>query len=495
MPIVLNVKLQPKQFLLWNAVKFNDFVGKRAVGSIIGYGGSNGGAKSHGLRNVFIKELTDNAGQRAVIFRRYYDDVRKNHIDRIFEEHPELAVFYNKTEKTIYFENGSSLEFGFADTEDDIYKFRGQEYDLIGIDEAGDATEKQIRFLMTRNRSLKRRVPKTVLTFNPGGISHKYLKRIFCDKIYEGNEDAQDYRFIPARMWDNVELVAYQLQEDGISKDEYYGWDEQKRMDYTLKYADYAHKLSRLPEYQKRAFLFGDMDIYEGQFFDKFYREVHVIPKFDVPKEWTKVGGLDYGNTTVLEVLARSHEGEVYCIAELHMEEMTATQKAKRMKAFLDSIGLPNLTIYADVNMFGMNYKDIGSSEIVAQKFVELGMNLIKVTKAKVGGKGFREACNDAVRDALYWERDDTGKVTVSPRLFFFENCENIIKTLPMLLTDKVNLEDIMDGQDDHDFDALKYGFMRLLPPTAPPKSKWSPLRTIPTFLRKFTRDVEYANY
>ena len=46
------------------------------------------------------------------------------------------------------------------------------------------------------------------------------------------------------------------------------------------------------------------------------------------------------------------------------------------------------------------------------------------------------------------------------PKLKIFNNCRNLLRTLPLLPTDKHNPEDVDTHAEDHAYDALRYGVM-----------------------------------
>ena len=46
------------------------------------------------------------------------------------------------------------------------------------------------------------------------------------------------------------------------------------------------------------------------------------------------------------------------------------------------------------------------------------------------------------------------------PSLYVFNNCINLIRTLPLLPCDKNNPEDVDTHTEDHAYDALRYGCM-----------------------------------
>ena len=100
--MALDVALQPKQSELLSLIRNSPY-------KIIGYGGSNGGAKSHGIRDVNLvlcleKKLSP---IYTLIFRRKSNDLLENHIIPFFQKYPELYKFFNKTERIIYWPDGS----------------------------------------------------------------------------------------------------------------------------------------------------------------------------------------------------------------------------------------------------------------------------------------------------------------------------------------------------------------------------------------------------
>ena len=78
---------QPKQMLLKEAM----YVGEATV---IGYGGSRGGAKSRGGRDILLSYCFEHPGIRAWIVMRTYPKLKDNHIDKILDERPFLRKFY-----------------------------------------------------------------------------------------------------------------------------------------------------------------------------------------------------------------------------------------------------------------------------------------------------------------------------------------------------------------------------------------------------------------
>ena len=68
---------------------------------------------------------------------------------------------------------GSRLRLGYCDSASDVYQYQGQEYEVIGLEEATHFTEEQMQFLTTCNRTVRRDFsPRMYYTCNPGGIGH-----------------------------------------------------------------------------------------------------------------------------------------------------------------------------------------------------------------------------------------------------------------------------------------------------------------------------------
>jgi hypothetical protein len=120
-------------------------------------------------------------GTRGLLFRRTFPELNKNHILRVWEQFPQLRKYYNKQERVITFPNGSILTFGYAEFDSDIGQYQGDAYDDIFIDQSEQHSEYIISELKANNRPTSRALTqaKFVLSFNPGGASHKWHKSKF----------------------------------------------------------------------------------------------------------------------------------------------------------------------------------------------------------------------------------------------------------------------------------------------------------------------------
>jgi hypothetical protein len=263
--------LQPKEQQLLDLLENSD-------SEIIGYGGAKGGAKSHALRACMVIRRITHPGTNALVFRRTYPNLWENHIQRLMIEWPDLySKYWSSENKALMLPGNSTVLFRYADTLADVMEMRGREFGDMAIDEATDETEEELKILFSSCRSpVAGFKPKIALGFNPGGVGHAFVKRLFIDKMPTPEEAAMRPRFIQSFAWDNVLNVQNALTEDGIRVMEYRTWPDERKSKYLVERTAYGKKLNILPPELRDAWLYGKWDIFAGQFFDCFRPAEHV---------------------------------------------------------------------------------------------------------------------------------------------------------------------------------------------------------------------------
>ena len=235
-------------------------------------------------------------GLNILLMRRTLNELNENHVQPL---QAMLAGFvdFNQSKRVFTFPNNSRIKLGYCDNEKDVYRYQGQEYDVIGLEEATTFTESQMQFITTCNRSIRRDfTPRMYYTCNPGGVGHAWVKRLFIDRKYRGAEKGEDYVFIPARVTDNPVLM--------------------------LANPEYIQTLQNLPEHLRRAHLEGDWDALAGQYFEEFRRDCHVVKPFPIPADWRRFRSLDWGYKDPCCTLwfAIAPNGRVYAYRELYIQ-------------------------------------------------------------------------------------------------------------------------------------------------------------------------------
>jgi intein/homing endonuclease len=212
---------------------------------------------------------------------------------------------------------------------------------------------------------------------------------------------------------------------------------------------DYEANLLSLPENQRRQLLDGDWDIAEGAAFPEFQRSIHVIEPHSVPNDWPKFRACDYGYGSHSCVLwmAVAPDESIIVYRELYVKGVLAEDLAEMvLKAEQGERILYGVLDSSTWHKRG----DTGPS--IAERMIVRGCRWRPSDRSA----GSRVAGKNEIHRRLQID-SFTGK----PRIFFFNNCTQIIADLPTIPLDKKNPEDIdTNVSNDHSYDALRYGLM-----------------------------------
>ena len=166
------------------------------------FGGAAGGGKSYAqLIDAFLYAMKY-ARSKQLILRRTLPELEKSLI-RV-----SLAIFdkeiyrYNSAKHTGVFANGSIIDFGYCDRENDVYKYQSAEYDVIRFDELTHFTEDMYVYLMSRIRGVNDFPKQIKSSTNPGGVGHSWVKQRFIDVCTAGlySDENGTRQFIPAKV-------------------------------------------------------------------------------------------------------------------------------------------------------------------------------------------------------------------------------------------------------------------------------------------------------
>ena len=444
-----NLLLQPKQSELLNLCE-------NSVATTIGYGGSRGGGKSGALRRIMLLRRLSHPGTAGLIFRRVYDDLKRNHIDKFFEEFPQLYKFYRATDHEIILPSVNSqppsrIVFGYAETLQEIKrKFHGVEYMDMFVDQGEQLTEEETKIMKTACRwpGVGRYQCKFVLFFNPGGVGIPYLKRVFSEKKFRDKERPSDYQFIQAYGWDNVEWVRSALVEQGLTEDDFYSWDNDTRFNYFINESQYGQELDALPQALRIGYLMGSFDTFAGQYFDIWDPDRQTIPEYELrikpyhPK-WISI---DWGY---------NHNSAVYWWAQ----DGTVTKTYReRVVSGYGPRALAQDIIDRTTMFDGEELKEIDaiyiSPDTRAKRTTEdTILQQIGSVLTAAGMPRPRDADDHRVsgfmlmHEMLHYNRWVIGR-----------NCEKLIENLPLFSRDEKNPEDCVKFLGDDPGDAARYG-------------------------------------
>ena len=386
----------------------------------VAFGGARGGGKSFAVRLKAVVLGLRYQGIKMLLVRRTYPELLENHIKPLAAMTAGYAK-YRDTDKTLTFLTGSTLKFGYCDTDNDVLQYQGQEFDVIFIDEATQLTEYQYDCIRACMRGVNDFPKRMYLTCNPGGVGHGWVKRLFVDRDYTGDERPEDYTFIKSRVYDNHAL----MDSD----------------------PDYVRTLETLPADLRKAWLDGEWDLFAGQYFSEWRRDVHVMDSVpEIPAHWTRVIAMDYGLDMLAVVWAAfdtDGRGIVYkelCRSDLPVQEAA---DAIREACTADELTKGRVEVYAPPDLWARS-KDTGKS--IEELFRERDVWFIKADNNRVSGW---MNLHDWLRKA------DDG----IPWLRFTPNCSECIRCIPLLQYAKNNSLDC--ATDPHDIthapDAVRY--------------------------------------
>lgn len=408
-----------------------------ATNKYICYGGARGGGKSHVSRIKMCLLALNYSGIQILLLRRTLKELRENHVLQLQKLLKDIAIYKENT-KEFLFPNGSRIVLGYCDNEKDVLQYQGQAYEVIVLEEATHFTEFQFQTLTESNRmsgNMKEPFnPRMYFTCNPGGVGHLWVKRLFIDKDYTPTENPDDYKFIPSLVFENK----YIMEHD----------------------PNYVKVLENLPEDRKQAMLYGNWDIFDGQFFREFKRSIHVIEPFQIPDHWNRYIVMDYGlDMFAVLFIAIDTKGKAYVYNEIHKSNLIVSEARQILKSIMRHYKYKY--IYAPPDLWNRN-RDTGKS--TAELFWEGGIDLTKASNNRIAGwLNVKEWLK--VRKV---RNEQTGELYEDSDLKIFSNCINLIKYLPQLQHDEKEPNDVATEPHEptHITDALRYFCVSRTAPT-----------------------------
>ncbi len=389
------------------------------------YGGAAGGGKSYAML-VDPLRYAHRAAHRGLIIRRSMPELREL-IDKSRELYPKAfpGCKYREVEKMWNFPSGAKIEFGFLERDADVYRYQGQAYSWIGFDEITHLpTEFSWNYLASRLRTTDSTiVPYMRCTANPGGVGAHWVKKRYIDpadynESFEGS-DGLTRKFIPAKLDDNP---------------------------YLAKDGRYEKMLMALPPTQRKQLLEGNWDVNEGAAFTEFNLEDHVIPPFEIPINWERVKGIDYGyasESACVWATIDPSDGTLIVYRELYQKGLTGQDLGYAITEMelQDPFSVAGVLDTAAWNRTGTTGPTVGET------LVRQGHKLRRADKNRIQGK---------IQIHEYLRVQHTGR----PKIQIFNTCPSLIREIQSIPLDSSNPEDVDTRAQDHAYDALRYLIM-----------------------------------
>ncbi len=421
------------------------------------YGGAAGGGKSDALLAEALRQV-DIPHYTALILRKTVPQLAEL-IDRSRAIYG--AAFptaqYNASEHFWKFPSGAKIYFGSMQHAKDRINYQGKRYDFIAFDELTHFTWQEYSYMFSRNRPSGKGTRVYIrATTNPGGIGHNWVKERFVtaappltpivDTYSVANPKGQlitlnrSRIFVPSTVFDNEILLKNN--------------------------PDYLANLAMLPEAEKNALLYGSWESFDGQVFTEWrndpknyldMRFTHVVEPFKIPVDWQIYRGFDFGYTKPFSVgwYAADKDGRLYRIREyygcdgqpnngLRLEPARIAEKIREIESNDPNLKNRGIIGIADPSIF-----DGSRGRSVAEIMEKRGVYWRPGDNSRISGK---------MQFHYRFAFDDEGL----PMLYIFKTCRHFIRTVPALIYDTSNVEDIDTTGEDHIYDECRYVLMHI---------------------------------
>lgn len=426
------------------------------------YGGARGGGKTESSIGDWLQHSSmykENA--IGIFFRRKLVQLQEV-IARTKQLFPKLGAKYNEQQKTWTMANGARLKFAYLERDSDAEEYQGHSYTRLYIEEVTNfPSSGPIDKLRATLRSGAGVPVGMRLTGNPGGPGHNWVKRRYIDPNPKGFQvvaeetevelDGEKFVvklervFIPSRLRDNALLMrndpTYVLR---------------------LKQSGSAALV--------KAWLEGDWSIIDGAFFDNWDSDLLIKPAGltqRIPGYALRFRALDWGSEKPFSVgwyaVCDGKWGNEYALQRgdvvKYREWYGASGPNKGLKLTADLVakGIVNREKgeqisygVADPSIFIRN----GGPSIMEMMLVENCMWRRGDNRRDPGWAKLRQALGNIDVDTT------PGTLKSRPWLYFTENCEDTIRTIPTLQHDDVKSEDLDTEGEDHAGDETRYAVM-----------------------------------
>lgn len=402
------------------------------------FGGAAGPGKSYWLRWYSIRTLMKWGkelglrGIRGALFSKDFPTLKDRQVGKMEVEFPRwLGEIRDSKTHGLGFHidekwGGHVLALRNLD---DPSKYLSSEFALIAVEELTENKEEV--FVRLRNRLRWTGIERTqfVAATNPGGIGHAWVKKLWIDKTFPIEEkEVHEFSYIKALPTDNPHLAK-----------------------------SYLMQLSSLPERLRKAYLDGNWDVFEGQYFTEWDIQKHVVQPFTLPKGWKLFRAYDHGREAPACCLwfALDPDGRVWCYRELYARGLNVDELAEKIKLLSGEeeydYSVADPAIFANTGIV-----DRYGGQTIAEAFARRGIMFIPASNRRIDGWNL-------VHQYLSWKEES------QPKLIFFSTCVESIRTIPALVHDAHRVEDLDTKSEDHSADTVRYFLASLHERVAPP--------------------------
>ncbi len=422
------------------------------------FGGARGGGKTEASLGDWLHHSEMYKENAIGLFVRRKLTELSEAIARSKQLFTPLGAKYNEQKKEWKMKSGARLRFAYLERDSDAEAYQGHSYTRIYVEELCNfPSPAPINKLRATLRSGAGVPCGMRLTGNPGGPGHNWVKARYVD---------------PAPMGWKIITESVEIEIDGIR--EVVSLDRvfipSKLVDNKLLMRNDPTYVLRLrqsgSEALVRAWLEGDWSVVDGAFFNEIDYKVHVLDALAV-REFCRANpqalrfrSFDWGSAKPFSVIW-------YILTDRDAALGRNTIPKNSLIAYKEWYGAsgPNVGLKMSAENVARGIKEREKGERISYGvadpaiFTRDGGPSIAEMMAIVG-ISWRRADNkrkpgwEKVRQMLHHSP------TVVPRLYFSEDCSDLLRTLPTLQHDDLDSEDLDTEGEDHAADSLRYGVM-----------------------------------
>jgi hypothetical protein len=424
------------------------------------YDGNRGPGKTDALLMKFARYcgIGYGAAWRGVIFARRYKNLEEVKVKGkrfLYSAFPGCRFLESKADYKFVWPTGEELLLRAAEKDDDYWDYHGHEYPYIGWEELTKwPTSYLYDALKACSRSGVEGIPRFYCsTTNPYGPGHGWVKEYWFDP----NPNSS--------------------RKGALIKDAH-----GKRLRVTGDVRENVHLMSASPQYVKileairnealrEAWLHGSWEILVGGFFDGYFDpHKHLIDPFMPSLAWRRWRALDWGFARPYSIgwYAMNNDGKIYRYRELYgyggqanvgtrefafqVAERVRQIEADEVKAGCRFANNPaDSSIWNKVGVSGR----MGTESSIALEFAGARVSWQPASR----GKDSRQSGWDIMRRRMAMDEFVVTK-----------DCKHWRRTVPALMPDDNNWEDVDTEQEDHAADETRYSLVSRHRPMAQKK-------------------------
>ena len=441
----LDIKLNPKQSIIWNSIFNPDMTIKQDVYREFSYWGAYRCGKSLIYMMIAAIICKQVPGLNWLYCRATYGELEDSVIQQFLQLFPPILAGYRYKfhKREAVFDNGSVINFRAFDKDT---KILSNEYDAATFCQAEEIPHRL--FLQVIGRLSGSKLPKNFLFIEGNPEDDCWPKERYIE-----NGVPDDCLYVEGSTFDN---------QDNLPKDYI------------------PNLLKEFPQDWVDKYVYGRWSVKVGRVYSEFRPEIHVIEPFKngIPDHWYSIIGFDHGteNPSAKDWLAVDEKGRIFIYDEYYERRKHPFELAEASKRH------GSLTTVSDYNIKAKIPKANGTWGSVWGDLEEEGMRLVEATKDK--------KANILLVNSLFKQN----------RLFIFDTCLNTIREhrkyryKPVRPGKDENHSEEVIKSNDHTCDAVQYAIRYLKDKKVTEPTPYAKEHTFEYHVHRYEQDLTLNN-